>query len=132
MQTCISLVWLTIVGYTTFNHDQSFLGCSPDGHMWKFLNKYGDIFITCHIVLVFFQAAQAMSVFYKTPKEFGYFDPVKNNYHEMDEDSEGLKKDSKHKNETSVSFKMLKNAFGKVIKSKSQENSFISPERLID
>jgi hypothetical protein len=49
-----------------------------------------------------------MQVFYKTPKEFGYFDPIKNNYHEMDENSEGLKKDNKHnKNESSMSFKML-------------------------
>jgi hypothetical protein len=69
-----------------------------------------------------------MAVFYRIPKQFGYFDPIKNNYHEMDEDSEGLKKD---KNDSSQSFKMLKSAFGQILKSKSQENSLISPERLL-
>lgn len=73
-----------------------------------------------------------MAVFYKTPRDFGYFDPVKNNYHEMDEESEGIKKDKKNKNENSQSFKMLQNAFVKIIKSKSQETSLVSPERLLD
>lgn len=44
--------------------------------------------------MVFLQAAQGMAVFYRIPTKFGYFDPIKNNYHEMDEDSEGIKKEN--------------------------------------
>ena len=49
-----------------------------------------------------------MSVFYRVPSKFGYFDPVKNNYHSLDENSEGLR--NKGDNE-SQSLNMLKSVF---------------------
>jgi len=75
---CISQMVTTWIGFTTFNVEQDFLGCRPDGHVWVYLRGWGDFFITFHIVMVFFQASMAMSVFYRIPSKFGYFDRAKN------------------------------------------------------
>ena len=39
--------------------------------------------------MVFLQSAQAMYVFYMIPKRFGYFDPVRNPDHNLDEPLNG-------------------------------------------
>jgi hypothetical protein len=51
---CMSQMITTWIGFTTFNIEQDFLGCSPDGHVWVYLRGWGDFFITFHIVMVFF------------------------------------------------------------------------------
>lgn len=85
---CINQISLTWMGFIALNQEQDFLACTPSGHVWRFLNGFGDFFISNHIVMVFLQAAQAMYVFYRIPNNSGYFDPIKNPDHNMDEQVE--------------------------------------------
>ena len=103
---------VTWIGYTAFNAEQDFLGCSPDGHVWVYLRGWGDFFITFHIVMVFFQASQGMSVFWRIPRSFGYFDPVKNTFHKMDENTDGIRRRQESSNDEKSFGVKLKNAFG--------------------
>lgn len=77
------LAW---IGFLAVDTGQDFLQCAHGGYSWVFLRGFGDFFITFHICIIFWQAAQAMAVFYRIPNQFGYFDSVRNPHHHMDEE----------------------------------------------
>jgi hypothetical protein len=61
--------------------------------------------------MVFFQASQGMSVFWRIPRSFGYFDPIKNTFHKMDENTDGIRRRPDSTNDEKSFSNRLKNAF---------------------
>jgi hypothetical protein len=74
------------VGFLAVDTSQDFLQCGKGGYSWVYLRGFGDFFISFHLAIIFFQASQAMYVFYRIPSKAGYFDPVRNPQHHMDEE----------------------------------------------
>ena len=56
---------------------RNFLGCTTDGFEWVYLAIEGDMFLLLHMACICLQAIMCEKVFYSVPKEFGYFDGLR-------------------------------------------------------
>lgn len=69
--------------------ERNFLGCTKDGFEWIYLTVEGDMFLLLHMACICLQAIMTEKVFYGVPKEFGYFDGLKD-----DDELESVPEDS--------------------------------------
>ncbi len=77
-QYIICAILLTIHMMVHFYVDKrNFLGCSKDGFEWIYLTVEGSMFLLLHMACICLQAIMTEKVFYGVPKEFGYFDGLK-------------------------------------------------------
>lgn len=57
--------------------------CSEDGLEWIYETVTGSLFMMLHMVCICLQAIMIENVFYRVPKELGYYDD-NNNYDSID------------------------------------------------
>jgi hypothetical protein len=75
---CAILLTIHLMVHFYFDKaDVNFLGCSKDGFEWLYLSVEGSMFLLLHEACICLQAVMTEKVFYGVPKEFGYFDGLK-------------------------------------------------------
>ena len=58
-------------------HEGKKLGCSSNGYEWLYTTKFGELFITAHIVQIIMQAVMLEKALFKVPHEAGLFEAPK-------------------------------------------------------
>ena len=73
MHTIFSVcqVGLTFLGYYSVIPGGN-LACGESGK-WKVVTRYGDVFITLHILVLIFHTAVVVATYYRLPKKHGLF-----------------------------------------------------------
>ncbi len=86
----ISQIGLTFLGlYHTIPNGN--LTCDGDSGKWKVMTKYGDVFITLHILVLIFHTAAVVATYYKIPKRHGFFSGQSSGNLELGSAKEGYK-----------------------------------------